>query len=136
MKSILSVGGGIALMVLMMGFNSAHGGEAPNFIEKTFPGQGVASAWENYQSVFFDAEAVLDGKTKELMALAVSAQVPCDYCIYYHTRAAEAHGATEVEIKEALAVAALIRKWSTILNGAQYDNEQWRREVDAMFSGD
>jgi|GEM_PF-1043224 len=135
-KSTLAMSIGLVMLALTTVSNPAHAEQAPNFIQETFPQQGVDSAWESYQSVFFGADAVLDGKTKELMALAVSAQVPCDYCIYYHTRAAHAHGATDAEVREALAVAGLIRKWSTVLNGAQYDSEQWQREVDAMFSGD
>lgn len=135
MKSILSKGIGVFVLAMMVSLGTAYGSEPPNFIQETFPAPGVDAAWENYQSIFMDEEAVLDGKTKELMALAVSGQVPCDYCVYYHTEAAKAHGATDAEIKEALAVAGLIRKWSTILNGSQYDEDQWRREVDAMFSG-
>lgn len=60
--------------------------------------------------------------------------MPCDYCVYYHTRAAKAHGASEAEIKEAIASAALVRKWSTMLQGSGYGMEEWRQEVDAMFS--
>jgi alkylhydroperoxidase/carboxymuconolactone decarboxylase family protein YurZ len=55
--------------------------------------------------------------------------------VYYHTRAARAHGATDAEIRESLAVASLIRKWSTMLNGSQYSETRWQQEVDAMFSG-
>jgi AhpD family alkylhydroperoxidase len=111
----------------------AQAEEAPAFIQNTFPVQAVDAAWQEYQAVFLDPDAALDVKTKELIALAVSAQVPCDYCVYYHRRAAEAQGANEAEIREALASAALVRKWSTMLNGSQYDASQWRVEVNAVF---
>jgi AhpD family alkylhydroperoxidase len=126
---------GVALVIAML-TAPLHADEAPAFIQDTYPTQSVDAAWDDYQSVFLDPEGALDARTKELIALAVSAQVPCTYCIYYHTRAAQAHGADEAQIKEAIAVASLIRKWSTVLNGIQYDEARWHREVDAMFSAD
>jgi AhpD family alkylhydroperoxidase len=120
----------LATVVLL---TPARADEAPAFIQNTFPEQAVDAAWQEYQAVFLDPDAALDVKTKELIALAISGQVPCDYCVFYHRRAAEAQGATEAEIREALASAALVRKWSTMLNGSQYDAQQWRAEVDAMF---
>ena len=66
-------------------------------------------------------DTALDGKTKELMGLAVAAQIPCSYCVYFHTAAAKANGATDEEIKEAVAMAAIVRHWSTVLNGMQVD---------------
>jgi len=109
--------------------------EPPAFIKDTFPAGGVDAAWNSYQAVF-DPEGALDARTKELIALAVSAQVPCTYCVYFHTRAAKAHGASEAQIKEALGAAGMVRKWSTILNGSQYDEARWEREVDEMFKSD
>jgi AhpD family alkylhydroperoxidase len=47
--------------------------------------------------------------------LAVTAQIPCRYCIYFHTAAAKANGASDEEIKETVATAAVARHWSTAL---------------------
>lgn len=116
--------------------NPVQSDEIPAFIQKTYPEGGVEAAWQAYRSVFGQPEGALDAGSKELIALAVSAQVPCEYCIYYHTKAARAQGASEAQIREALAAAALVRKWSTMLNGSRYDMAQWRAEVDAMFPGD
>ncbi|WP_290653347.1 carboxymuconolactone decarboxylase family protein [Aquisalimonas sp.] len=136
MKSVVITTAALALAATIGFAAPAHSNEAPDFVQNTFPDQGVAAAWESIQSVFTDPDAALDGKTKELIAVAVSAQIPCDYCIYSHTVGAEAHGATDAEIREALATGALIRKWSTMLNGAQYDMDEFRREIDAMFETD
>lgn len=106
--------------------------EPPQFMSDTWPSPGVDAAWQEFQAVM-NPDGALDAKTKELIGLAVSAQVPCEYCIYFHHRAAQHHGATEEEIREALASAALVRKWSTMLHGSQYDREQWRQQVDEMF---
>jgi AhpD family alkylhydroperoxidase len=46
----------------------------------------------------------LDGKVRELIALAVAITLRCDGCIAVHTAAAKKHGATKEEITEALGV--------------------------------
>jgi AhpD family alkylhydroperoxidase len=51
------------------------------------------------------APGVLDGKTKELIALALSVAVRCDPCIGFHTKALVKLGATRQEIDETLGVA-------------------------------
>jgi AhpD family alkylhydroperoxidase len=109
--------------------------DAPQFMRDTFPEAAVEGAWQGFQAVY-DPDGALDGVTKELIAIGVSAQVPCDFCVYYHTEAARAHGASEEQIREALASAAMVRKWSTVLNGSQYDFGEWTAQVDAMFAGD
>lgn len=55
------------------------------------------------------------------------------YCIYYHTRAAKAFGASEAEIKAAVAAAADTRMWSTVLNGNAYDMDEFIAEVDSLI---
>jgi AhpD family alkylhydroperoxidase len=50
----------------------------------------------------------LDGKTKELMALAISIAVHCDGCVAYHMRDALTAGATRPEILETIGVAILM----------------------------
>ncbi|MCG6658965.1 carboxymuconolactone decarboxylase family protein [Halomonas campisalis] len=137
MKTILITTAAALTLAATTGFSApAYSSEAPDFVKDTFPEQGIEGAWQNIQSVIGDPDSALDGKTKELIALAVSAQIPCDYCIYSHTVGAQAHGATDAEIREALATAGLIRKWSTLLNGFQYDMDAFRQEVDAMYEGE
>jgi AhpD family alkylhydroperoxidase len=50
------------------------------------------------------APGVLDRKTKELLALAISVSKQCDGCISSHAKGAARAGATEQEVAEALAV--------------------------------
>ena len=73
------------------------------------------------------------GKVKESIGLAVAAQVPCTYCVYFHTAAAKAKGATDGEIREAIAMAAIVRHWSTVLNGSQTDFATFKSEVDTVM---
>jgi AhpD family alkylhydroperoxidase len=51
------------------------------------------------------APGVLDAKTKELIALALSVAVRCDPCIGFHAKALVKNGATRQELDEMLAVA-------------------------------
>jgi alkylhydroperoxidase/carboxymuconolactone decarboxylase family protein YurZ len=48
--------------------------------------------------------------------------------VFAHTVLARKHGATDAEIKEAVAVAALVRQWSTVLNGSAYDMKAFKAE--------
>ena len=75
----------------------------------------------------------LDDKTKQLTALGVAAQIPCQYCIYAHALAAKHAGATDAQIKEAVASAALVREWSTMLNGNQSDFADFKKQVNAAY---
>lgn len=53
-------------------------------------------------------DGVLDAKTKELMALAVSIATTCDGCIASHARGAARAGATPDEVAETIGVAILM----------------------------
>ena len=56
----------------------------PSFF-KAFPEVGIAGAWAEFKSVQLNPDTALDGKTKELIGLAVASQIPCEYCVYFHT---------------------------------------------------
>jgi AhpD family alkylhydroperoxidase len=107
-------------------------GVVPSFF-KAFPESGVAGAWSEFKSLQLNPKTKLDGKTKELIGLAVSAQIPCQYCIYFHTAAAKANGATDEDVREAVAMAAIVRHWSTVLNGMQVDLDGFKRETDTVL---
>jgi AhpD family alkylhydroperoxidase len=107
-------------------------GSVPSFF-KAFPEAGIAGAWGEFKSVQLNPNTALSGKMKELIGLAVAAQVPCSYCIYFHTAAAKLNGASDEEIREAVAMAAITRHWSTVLNGMQIDPATFRAETDAVL---
>jgi AhpD family alkylhydroperoxidase len=103
-------------------------GGVPSFVE------GVADAalpgmWETLKGLTFSPDTALDPKTKALVSLAVSAQIPCEYCIFMDTGMARQAGATDQEIAEAVAIAAQTRAWSTIFHGTQVDLEQFKTEM-------
>jgi AhpD family alkylhydroperoxidase len=109
-------------------------GTVPTFM-KQFPETAVAPAWREFKSLLLSTETALDGKTKDLIGLAVSAQVPCSYCVYFDTAAARQAGASDTEIREAVAMAAITRHWSTVLNGSMIDETAFRHDVDRLVKG-
>jgi AhpD family alkylhydroperoxidase len=104
-------------------------GFVPGFF-KAFPESGIAGAWGEFKSVQLSPATALPVKVKELIGLAVASQIPCTYCIYFHTAVARANGATEEELREAVAMAAISRHWSTVLNGMQVDLATFKEETD------
>jgi AhpD family alkylhydroperoxidase len=107
-------------------------GSVPGFF-KQFPEVGIAGAWAEFKTLQLNPDTKLSGKMKELIGLAVSAQIPCQYCIYFHTAAAKANGATDEEVREAVAMAAVVRHWSTVLNGMQVDLVAFKGETDTVL---
>jgi AhpD family alkylhydroperoxidase len=107
-------------------------GSVPTFF-RMFPESGIAGAWSEFKTVQLNPNTKLSGKTKELLGLAVAAQIPCQYCVYFHTAAAKLNGATDDEIREAVAMAAIVRHWSTVLNGMQVDFAGFKRETDTVL---
>ena len=108
-------------------------GLVPTFM-KSFPPEAIAAAWDEFKGLQLNPNSALPGKYKELMGLAVAAQVPCRYCIYFHTEAAKLNGADTRELKEAVVMASMVRKWSTILNGQQTDEAAFRQGMDRIFA--
>lgn len=109
-------------------------GLAPEFMRK-FPDAGRAGAWRLFKDVQLGPNTALKGKDKELVGLAVAAQVPCKFCVIAHTEFAKLNGATEQEIAEAVGMAAFTREMSTFLNGMRVDETQFRADVARLVKG-
>jgi len=108
-------------------------GSVPTFL-RAFPEEGIAAAWDELKSVQLNPHSALDGATKELIGLAVAAQIPCKYCVYFHTRVGKLNGASDRDVKEAIAMAAITRHWSTVLNGMQIDLVEFKQEMARVFT--
>ena len=116
MRTLLA-SAGLALLLALATEPSVSAQEPPAWMKQTLPDQALKPLWDEYRAVL-NPNGALDGKTKQLIALAVAAQIPCAYCVYATTKAAKAAGATDAQIKEAIATAALVRFNSTMLNGS------------------
>ena len=98
-----------------------------------YPESALAAGWAMMKSTDLNENTALGSKIRELIGLAVAAQIPCQYCVHYHIKAAKAAGASEEEIREAVHQASLTRHWSTILYGNQVDLDTYKSEIDAVF---
>jgi AhpD family alkylhydroperoxidase len=103
-------------------------GGVPSFIDSV-AAPALPGLWQSTKALQFSPDTALDMKTKALVSLAVSAQIPCSYCIWMDTNSARAAGATDQEIAEAVALAAQTRAWSTIFHGMQVDFESFKAEL-------
>lgn len=99
---------------------------------KVFPKYALPGAWEAFKQMRAP-ESKIPPKYRELLQLAVASQIPCQYCVYFHTLAAQAYGATDDEVMEAIAHGADTRHWSTIVQGNQVDLETFKKEAQAML---
>ncbi len=109
-------------------------GAPPEFLRR-FPAVARAGAWRQFKEVQLNPSTALAPKYKELIGLAVAAQVPCKFCVIAHTQFARLGGATDAEIDEAIAMASLTRNLSTMLNGLDVDEKQFRRDIDRLVEG-
>ena len=120
-----------AVFLLMITVSSSgaddHGDaqKAPSWI-MAYPehAREQAAGW----SKALNSPGAIPPKYRQLIALAVAAQVPCDYCTFISRSFA-----TDAEMSEAIALAANVRHWSTILAGNQIDEESFQAEVRSMI---
>jgi AhpD family alkylhydroperoxidase len=108
-------------------------GFVPTFM-KEMPKAGFA--WSQLKELEFSENTALTPKVKALIGLAVVAQIPCSYCIWADAASARAAGASEEEIKEAVAIAATERFWSTMLNGLEIDLATFKKEFGPLVSAE
>lgn len=120
-------------MALAMTTTGAVAQDAPRFFSETYPTHALGAVMQWYGSLGAEG-AELDTLTRELVMLGVAAQIPCDYCVYAHAASARAAGATDAQVREAVAAAGAVRMWSTVLNGMDYDYDQFTAEIDGMQS--
>lgn len=106
-------------------------GTFPEMFE-VFPEYALPGAWETFKQLK-GPNSKIPGKYRELLQLAVASQIPCAYCIYFHSASAKAFGATDAEVREAIAHGAETRHWSMVLQGNQIDFVDFKIEFDAMM---
>lgn len=103
-------------------------GSVPGFLHHVSKA-ALPGAWAELKALQLSNQTALPPKVKALISLAVSAQIPCSYCVWEDTEGARRAGATEDEIEEAVAIAASTRHWSTIFNGMQIDLATFKRDL-------
>lgn len=77
----------------------------------------LRSSWERVKVVM--APGQIDRKTKEMIAVAVSAVNGCDYCVLAHTAGLRSMGTNDAEIVELMAIVDLFSGFNKLLEGLQ-----------------
>ncbi len=85
-------------------------------LHKTAP--DVMKAFRD-MSAAASTDGVLNAKTKELLAVAISVAVRCDPCITYHVEGARKHGASRAEIAETIGLAIYMGAGPSVMYAAQ-----------------
>jgi AhpD family alkylhydroperoxidase len=106
-------------------------GFVPSFV-KAMPANLVPGLWQEARDFEMSDKTALSVKNKDLIALAIAAQMPSRLTVWSYTKCARANGASEAEVKEAVAMAALARHWSTFFNGIQIDEGKFRGEIGKL----
>ena len=124
----------MVLCLLLMGASAFAEDEAMRYIKTANPfillhPESQQAAAEAYYAAV--EKNVFNGaiplKHAQLAAISASVAMKCFYCIPAHTAFARAAGATEAEIKTAVAIAADVALNSSMLYGNQYDMEAFMK---------
>jgi AhpD family alkylhydroperoxidase len=109
-------------------------GFVPEFMKRFSP-EALPGAWLNMREVEMNPTSALPSKIKSLIGLAVSAQIPCRYCVAANTEFAKLDGATDREIAEALTEGAMARQFITLIEGLQIDEKAYRHDWERLIAG-
>lgn len=96
---------------------------------KALPDSAFNAAWQLQKSLEL-GDTILDVKTKELIGLAVASHMKCKYCVYFHSKAAEAFGASKEELREAALMGGMTAMMSNAITGGQIDFEKFKKDTD------
>lgn len=106
-------------------------GFVPSFA-KAFPGSGLPGVWAEVKGFELNKNTAIDAKTKDLIGIAIAAQMPSRLTLWSYSKCARASGVTEAQIQEAVMLSAMSRHWSTFFNGMQLDETKFRAELGKL----
>lgn len=95
---------------------------------ETIPEDDAAHEWPTFEK-YTVGESEIPAKYRELMGLAVAANIKCPYCCHFHGEAAKLHGATDAELEEAYSLASFTPRYSAMLHAQEYDLDEFKDEV-------
>jgi len=77
-------------------------------------------------------ESKIPGKYRELMGLAVAANIKCPYCQLFHMSVAKMSGATPEELAEVAFLASYTSRWSSMIHAQHYPYETFAKETEQI----
>lgn len=101
-------------------------GIIPDFM-KALPADVLMADWPLMKKYVL-GESKIPGKYREMIALAIAANLKCPYCELFHTGTAKLHGATDEELKEVYFLASFTTRWSAMIHAQNYDFDKFAEE--------
>ena len=95
---------------------------------KMYPKQiapGAAEYFGVFNSLF--SEGAIASKEARLVAVSASAAIRCEYCITAQVHLAKQAGATDDEIKTAIQIAAEVARFSILLYGNEFGQDELKK---------
>jgi len=105
-------------------------GLVPGFM-KALPEEVPIHDWVLFKKCNFE-ETEIPEKYRELMGLAVAANIKCPYCQLMHRNMAKGAGATADELAETAFLASYTSRWSAMLHAQNYDMARFEKEVQQI----
>jgi AhpD family alkylhydroperoxidase len=101
-------------------------GIVPGYME-ALPEDVLIHDWALYKKYYIE-ESEIPAKYKEMIGLAIAANIKCPYCQYDHLNAVKFEGATDKELAEVFYMASFTSRWSAMLHAQNYDMETFIKE--------
>jgi AhpD family alkylhydroperoxidase len=79
-------------------------------------------------------ESKIPAKYRELLGLAVAANIKCPYCQLFHISVAKMSGATPEEFAEVAFLASYTSRWSSMIHAQHYPYETFAKETEQIGS--
>jgi AhpD family alkylhydroperoxidase len=105
-------------------------GFVPGFM-KALPKDVLVAEWPLFRKYSIE-ESDIPPKYRELIGLAVAANIKCPYCQLFHMGAAKMNGATEKELAEVATLAGWTSFWSAMIHAQDYDYATFKNEFERM----
>jgi AhpD family alkylhydroperoxidase len=102
-------------------------GFVPGFVS-ALPHDVLIHDWPLFKKYTL-GESKIPAKYRELMGLAVAANIKCSYCQLFHKSAAQLYGATAEELAE---IAMLASYMSSMIHAQHYPTETFAKEMEQI----
>jgi AhpD family alkylhydroperoxidase len=102
-------------------------GIVPGFM-KALPADALVHDWPLMKKYVLGASNI-PAKYRELIGLAIAANLKCPYCQLFHTGVAKLHGASDEELAEIYFLASFSSRWSAIIHAQNYDYDTFEEEI-------
>lgn len=97
----------------------------------TIPEDDTVHEWPFFKK-YTVGESEIPPKYRELMGLAVAANIKCPYCAHFHREAAKLHGAADAEIREAYSLASFTTRYSAMMHAQQYPMDEFEEKFSRI----